>query len=152
MHALLPWPPRRRDDLVEFCVDQVEAGFEEYYQHTNGNPLVYDTVRVEAFGLEDGCDRETIFWGLRGGWVVCICVVRSFDEVSELARPLSTATRGLSDFLISRRIAERLIPTRLVMRCFSGKREENYSQSSATKPPHCMHVCPDAVKHGTKMK
>ena len=34
-----------RDDLTEFCIDEVEAGLALYTTSTNGNPLVYDTVR-----------------------------------------------------------------------------------------------------------
>lgn len=34
-----------RDDLEEFCLDQVEAGLNHYLTSTNGNPIVYDTVR-----------------------------------------------------------------------------------------------------------
>ena len=37
---------KHRDDLLEFCLDQVAEGFDEYLTSTNGNPLVYDTVRV----------------------------------------------------------------------------------------------------------
>lgn len=38
-----------RGDLVEYCVDQVEEGFNQYLQHNNGNPLVYDTVRSTCY-------------------------------------------------------------------------------------------------------
>ena len=34
-----------RYDLVEECVDKVEAGFDIYLKHENGNPLVYDEAR-----------------------------------------------------------------------------------------------------------
>lgn len=34
-----------RDDLVGPCMDQVEAGFDMYLMHSNGNPLVYDKVK-----------------------------------------------------------------------------------------------------------
>ncbi|CAM9216242.1 unnamed protein product [Ascophyllum nodosum] len=45
-----------RDDLVEFCVDQVEASFDDYIQHNNGNPLVFDTTWggiIGALGLDE---------------------------------------------------------------------------------------------------
>ena len=35
-----------RDDLLEFCLDQVEDGFHYYLDSSNGNPLVYDKVRT----------------------------------------------------------------------------------------------------------
>lgn len=31
---------------MEPCVDQAEAGFDQYLTHSNGNPLVYDTVKM----------------------------------------------------------------------------------------------------------
>lgn len=37
-----------RDDLVEACIDQVESGFADYMEGTNGNPLVIDTVSLTA--------------------------------------------------------------------------------------------------------
>eukprot|EP00752_Nemacystus_decipiens_P007462 g6667.t1 len=46
-----------RDDLVEPCVDQVEAGFDKYLTHSNGNPLVYDKIWggvIGGLGLEEG--------------------------------------------------------------------------------------------------
>eukprot|EP00903_Cladosiphon_okamuranus_P008293 g7980.t1 len=46
-----------RNDLVEPCVDQVEAGFDYYLTHSNGNPLVYDTIWggvIGGLGLEEG--------------------------------------------------------------------------------------------------
>ncbi|CAN0304217.1 unnamed protein product [Ascophyllum nodosum] len=51
-----------RYDLVEECVDKVEAGFDIYLKHENGNPLVYDEARksgiwggvIGSLGLEEG--------------------------------------------------------------------------------------------------
>ncbi|CBN76107.1 Endo-1,3-beta-glucanase, family GH81 [Ectocarpus siliculosus] len=45
-----------RDDLVGPCVDQVEAGFDMYLMHSNGNPLVYDKIWggvIGGLGLEE---------------------------------------------------------------------------------------------------
>lgn len=43
-----------RDDLVGPCVNQVEAGFDKYLMHSNGNPLVYDKVTAPARSMTDG--------------------------------------------------------------------------------------------------
>ncbi|CAM9319222.1 unnamed protein product [Choristocarpus tenellus] len=53
-----------RNDLVEICVDQVEAAFSQYISGNNGNPLVYDEVwggLIGSDGLEEGAEGSDFF-------------------------------------------------------------------------------------------
>ncbi|CAM9191796.1 unnamed protein product, partial [Hapterophycus canaliculatus] len=53
-----------RGDLVEPCMDQVEAGFDKYLMHSNGNPLVYDQIWggvIGGLGLEEGSSAADFY-------------------------------------------------------------------------------------------